>query len=400
MAAREGKVELAKIDVDANPRGGPHLRDPEHPGGQGVPRRPRGGRVRRRPAARRRQQLPGLAPALRGRRPRRPGRRGVAAPRGGARALPGRRRRAAGPASCSTAATPTVRSRSLKDVPGSFAADGLAARIELERREPALDLGDAFAALDAGDHEQALDLLIGALPSADGAKDDIRRVVVGILDELGVESQLARDSRRRLASALLLALDEQGELLGVRRRSPTPARPPARPAGAPAAARAKRRSRSSATGSTRSIDATGSASVRARVWVEKSSRRTLIPIVRPRRSWRTSAAQSCSVSRSRTSSSAAASAMSWSKVVSRDSETTLRSSVTGLSSSKRARLCSAAANRAPNRAASCSGDAAASLASVSSPAALQPLRGLGADAGDQPARRRGQSARGPARRSG
>jgi putative thioredoxin len=90
----------------------------------------------------------------------------------------------------------------VKDVPGSFAADGLAARISLERREPSLDLGGAFAALDAGDQEKALDLLIGALPSADGAKDDIRRVVVGILDELGVDSQLARDSRRRLASAL------------------------------------------------------------------------------------------------------------------------------------------------------------------------------------------------------
>ncbi len=90
----------------------------------------------------------------------------------------------------------------VKDVPGSFAADGLAARIQLERRDPALDLGEAFAALDAGDQEKALDLLIGALPSADGAKDDIRRVVVGILDELGVDSPLARDSRRRLASAL------------------------------------------------------------------------------------------------------------------------------------------------------------------------------------------------------
>jgi putative thioredoxin len=90
----------------------------------------------------------------------------------------------------------------LRQVPGSFAADGLAARIELENAEPTEDLRDAFAALDAGDQERALDLLIGALPSADGAKDDIRRVVVGILDELGVENPLARDSRRRLASAL------------------------------------------------------------------------------------------------------------------------------------------------------------------------------------------------------
>jgi putative thioredoxin len=90
----------------------------------------------------------------------------------------------------------------VREVPGSFAADGLAARITLERRDPPLELDEAFTALDAGDHQKALDLLIGALPSADGAKDDIRRVVIGILDEVGVDSQLARDSRRRLASAL------------------------------------------------------------------------------------------------------------------------------------------------------------------------------------------------------
>jgi putative thioredoxin len=86
-------------------------------------------------------------------------------------------------------------------VPRSFAADGLAARIELERNgDP--ELHKAFAALDAGDPEAALDALLEALPSADGARDDIRRVVVGILDELGVEHPLAKDARRRLASAL------------------------------------------------------------------------------------------------------------------------------------------------------------------------------------------------------
>ncbi len=90
----------------------------------------------------------------------------------------------------------------LRDVPGSFAADALAARIELERSDPGPELREAFAALDGGENERALELLIGALPSADGAKDDIRRVVVGILDELGVEHPLARESRRRLASAL------------------------------------------------------------------------------------------------------------------------------------------------------------------------------------------------------
>jgi putative thioredoxin len=90
----------------------------------------------------------------------------------------------------------------LREVPGSFAADGLAARIELERDGQGLNLDEAFAALDAGDHERALDLLINALPQADGARDDVRRVVVGILDELGVDNPLARESRRRLASAL------------------------------------------------------------------------------------------------------------------------------------------------------------------------------------------------------
>jgi putative thioredoxin len=88
----------------------------------------------------------------------------------------------------------------LERVPGSFAADGLRARIQLETAAP--DLSTAFTALDDGDTEQALDLLLGALPSADGSKDDIRRVIVGILDELGVDHPLARESRRRLASAL------------------------------------------------------------------------------------------------------------------------------------------------------------------------------------------------------
>jgi putative thioredoxin len=86
-------------------------------------------------------------------------------------------------------------------VPGDFAAAGLAARIELERAgEP--DLADAFAALDAGDAERGLDLLLEALPNTDGAKDDLRKIVVGVLDELGVEHPLARDARRRLAAAL------------------------------------------------------------------------------------------------------------------------------------------------------------------------------------------------------
>jgi len=93
----------------------------------------------------------------------------------------------------------------LSKVPGSFAADGLAARIELQRAagsDDVPDLRDAFAALDDGDSARALDLLLEALPNSDGYRDDLRRVIVGILDELGVEDPLARDARRRLASAL------------------------------------------------------------------------------------------------------------------------------------------------------------------------------------------------------
>ena len=91
----------------------------------------------------------------------------------------------------------------LREVPGSFAAEGLAARISLQQRTQAEpDLHEAFAALDAGETERALTLLIDAIPHADGAKDDLRRVVVGVLDELGPASDLARESRRRLATAL------------------------------------------------------------------------------------------------------------------------------------------------------------------------------------------------------
>jgi putative thioredoxin len=86
-------------------------------------------------------------------------------------------------------------------VSGSFRADGLVARMRLEDQD-AVDLQDAFRALDEGDHERALDLLIGAIPSADGMRDDVRRVVVAVLDQLGVEHPLARDARRRLAAAL------------------------------------------------------------------------------------------------------------------------------------------------------------------------------------------------------
>jgi putative thioredoxin len=98
----------------------------------------------------------------------------------------------------------------------SFTVDGLRARIALERRISAGDaavppLTHAFSALDAAFTEPAgdgepwsvgLDLLLMALPTSGPAKDEIRKVIVGVLDELGPESELARTSRRRLATAL------------------------------------------------------------------------------------------------------------------------------------------------------------------------------------------------------
>lgn len=90
----------------------------------------------------------------------------------------------------------------LGNVSGSFQADGLAARIRLQDAEPPL-VPDAWAALDAGDHERAVDELLAAIADAqDGTKDDLRVALIGVLDELGVEHPLARDARRRLAAAL------------------------------------------------------------------------------------------------------------------------------------------------------------------------------------------------------
>jgi putative thioredoxin len=85
---------------------------------------------------------------------------------------------------------------------GDFGAEALGARIRLERAGDA-GLAQAFASLDAGEHEPGLDALLDALKDADdGRREDLRRAVVGVLDELGVEHPLAREYRRRLAAAL------------------------------------------------------------------------------------------------------------------------------------------------------------------------------------------------------
>ena len=94
----------------------------------------------------------------------------------------------------------------LRNVAGTFAADGLVARIELERHDgDRPPLAEAFADLDADDTEAGLDILLDELAAADESDDDrerLRKVIVAVLDELGVEHPLARESRRRLAAAL------------------------------------------------------------------------------------------------------------------------------------------------------------------------------------------------------
>jgi putative thioredoxin len=95
----------------------------------------------------------------------------------------------------------------LSGISDSFSADGLRARIALQRR---IERGDAavppllpaFGALDSGDEAHGLDLLLMALPSAGPAREELRQVIVGVLDTLGPDSELARASRRRLAAAL------------------------------------------------------------------------------------------------------------------------------------------------------------------------------------------------------
>ena len=199
-AAREGKVVLAKVDTDANPMLSQAF------GIQGIPavKAFRDGRVAdefvgAQPPAQVEQFFDSLVPSeaddlvesgdeasLRRALELEPGRADAAL------ALAGMLRRQGD----SDAALEL-----LDNVAGGFRADGLAARIRLER-DPQVDLTSAWRALDDGRREEAVELLLEAVPSADGHKDDLRAVIVAILDELGVDHPLSREARRRLAAAL------------------------------------------------------------------------------------------------------------------------------------------------------------------------------------------------------
>jgi len=94
----------------------------------------------------------------------------------------------------------------LEQVAGSdFMATGLAARAQLELDNDAGEVASAFIAWDDGEQERALELLQDAVAGASSdpdRRDLLRRVMVGMFTELGPDSELAGRQRRRLASAL------------------------------------------------------------------------------------------------------------------------------------------------------------------------------------------------------
>ncbi len=92
----------------------------------------------------------------------------------------------------------------LEPLESDFTASGLLARMELASGPDGESLQPAFAAWDEGEHEAALETLQGAIASSQDADrtDALRRVMVAIFTELGPASDLAREHRRRLAAAI------------------------------------------------------------------------------------------------------------------------------------------------------------------------------------------------------
>ncbi|HEX4669953.1 MAG TPA: tetratricopeptide repeat protein [Solirubrobacterales bacterium] len=87
---------------------------------------------------------------------------------------------------------------------GDFGAQGIAARVRLARAGIG---GEAFAKLDAGERDAALDALLGEFGSQDGdspedVRELLRQAIVGILSELDPADPSAREYRRKLAAAL------------------------------------------------------------------------------------------------------------------------------------------------------------------------------------------------------
>jgi putative thioredoxin len=81
-----------------------------------------------------------------------------------------------------------------------FAAAGIAARVRLTGR----DVGEeAFGALDRGEREAALDSLLEELDGAnEDTREDLRRAIVGILSEADPTDPIGPKYRKRLAATL------------------------------------------------------------------------------------------------------------------------------------------------------------------------------------------------------
>ena len=96
----------------------------------------------------------------------------------------------------------------LRGIAGDFVALGLIARVGLQSGDASGPVGDdlrrAFAAWDDGDRAAALEALQEAFAGADDRdlRDEIRKVMVAIFTELGTSDPLAQEHRRRLAAAL------------------------------------------------------------------------------------------------------------------------------------------------------------------------------------------------------
>lgn len=83
---------------------------------------------------------------------------------------------------------------------GHFGAEGIEARIGLAKKGVGTE---AFAVLDRGHREAALDALLNAIEKADEEdREQLRRAIVGILSEADPADPLAREYRKRLATAL------------------------------------------------------------------------------------------------------------------------------------------------------------------------------------------------------
>jgi putative thioredoxin len=83
---------------------------------------------------------------------------------------------------------------------GDFAAEGIAARVHLVKHGVG---SEAFASLDRGHREAALEALLAEIGGAgDETREDLRRAIVGLLSEVDPAAPLAREYRKRLAAAL------------------------------------------------------------------------------------------------------------------------------------------------------------------------------------------------------